>query len=97
VDVLEHMLRHAGHAVDLLYYELLDIPLPELEQLKTFTVRAEGFLGGVVAGSHVVAGLLTGRRASAGAQSSVLSMLQQLRTFAVRAWGSVGVGLQAAG
>lgn len=38
-DSLEFMLRHAGHAVDVLYYEVLDIPLPQLEQLKTLRVR----------------------------------------------------------
>jgi hypothetical protein len=43
--MLEHMLRHAGHAVDLLYYEVLDIPLPELEQLKTLTVSTGGVGG----------------------------------------------------
>jgi hypothetical protein len=32
------MLQHAGHAVDTLYYEVLDMPLPQLEQLKSLRV-----------------------------------------------------------
>lgn len=38
-DTLEHMLRHANQSVDVLYYEVLDLPLPQLEQLKTLRVR----------------------------------------------------------
>jgi hypothetical protein len=37
------MLCHSNHATDTLYFETLDIPLPELEQLKTLKVR--GVLG----------------------------------------------------
>jgi len=43
--VLDHMLRHAGHQVDVLYYEVLDIPLPQLEQLKTLRVGRRGTVG----------------------------------------------------
>jgi hypothetical protein len=38
------MLRHANQSVDVLYYEVLDLPLPQLEQLKTLRVRA-GIMG----------------------------------------------------
>lgn len=33
------MLTHAGHALDVVYYEVLDMPLPALELLKTMRVR----------------------------------------------------------
>lgn len=35
---LEAMLRHGAHLNELLYYEKLDMPLPELEQLKSITL-----------------------------------------------------------
>mmetsp|Transcript_35695 Transcript_35695/g.79387 ORF Transcript_35695/g.79387 Transcript_35695/m.79387 type:complete len:1131 (+) Transcript_35695:131-3523(+) len=35
---LENMLMHAAHTTDVLYYEVLDMPLNELEQLKTLRV-----------------------------------------------------------
>lgn len=43
VNRLEAMLQHAGHAMDCLYYEVLDLPLPQLEQLKTLKVGAHTF------------------------------------------------------
>eukprot|EP00877_Chromochloris_zofingiensis_P003568 jgi/Chrzof1/13211/Cz07g24170.t1 len=39
VNRLEAMLQHAGHAMDCLYYEVLDLPLPQLEQLKTLKIN----------------------------------------------------------
>eukprot|EP00798_Chlamydomonas_sp_ICE-L_P025290 gene25290-10943_t len=43
---LEQMLKHQNHVNEVLYYEILDIPLPELEQLKTLRreYEAEGDL-----------------------------------------------------
>lgn len=38
INQLELMLRHQNHSVDVLYYEVLDIPLPQLELLKTLRV-----------------------------------------------------------
>eukprot|EP00798_Chlamydomonas_sp_ICE-L_P022133 gene22133-29195_t len=38
ISNLEGMLQHANHKNDILYYEILDLPLPELEQLKTLRV-----------------------------------------------------------
>jgi ubiquitin carboxyl-terminal hydrolase 7 len=38
VAALHQMLQHAGHATDTLYYEVLDMPLPQLEQLKSLRV-----------------------------------------------------------
>eukprot|EP00878_Enallax_costatus_P010800 GHUV01011277.1.p2 GENE.GHUV01011277.1~~GHUV01011277.1.p2 ORF type:complete len:140 (+),score=23.06 GHUV01011277.1:150-569(+) len=40
VNKLEDMLRHAGHSVDVMYYETLDMSLPQLEQLKSLKVIA---------------------------------------------------------
>eukprot|EP00882_Tetradesmus_deserticola_P022493 GHRQ01024408.1.p1 GENE.GHRQ01024408.1~~GHRQ01024408.1.p1 ORF type:complete len:311 (+),score=118.51 GHRQ01024408.1:33-935(+) len=39
VAALHQMLQHANHATDTLYYELLDMPLQQLEQLKSLRVR----------------------------------------------------------
>jgi len=38
VATLQEVLVQGNQAVDLLYYEILDIPLPELEKLKTVTI-----------------------------------------------------------
>jgi ubiquitin carboxyl-terminal hydrolase 7 len=38
LDHLSDMLRHHSQMCDILYYEILDIPLPELESLKTLRV-----------------------------------------------------------
>lgn len=35
---LDNMLVHGGHPTDTLYYEVLDMPLPQLEQLKTLKI-----------------------------------------------------------
>jgi hypothetical protein len=35
------LLRHTNHSVDVVYYEVLDLPLPALEQLKTLRVRED--------------------------------------------------------
>jgi hypothetical protein len=43
VAALQQMLQHAGHATDVLYYEQLDMPLPQLEQLKSLRVRCGRF------------------------------------------------------
>lgn len=40
IPQLAAMLQHAGHVTDVLYYEVLDMPLPQLEQLKSLRVRA---------------------------------------------------------
>jgi hypothetical protein len=39
------MLQHAGHVTDTLYYEVLDMPLPQLEQLKSLRVRGGDGMG----------------------------------------------------
>jgi hypothetical protein len=44
---LARMLCHSNHATDTLYYETLDLPLPELEQLKTLKVGERGRGGGL--------------------------------------------------
>eukprot|EP00879_Flechtneria_rotunda_P027398 GHRR01029346.1.p1 GENE.GHRR01029346.1~~GHRR01029346.1.p1 ORF type:complete len:247 (+),score=133.15 GHRR01029346.1:38-742(+) len=36
---LDKLLQHTGHVVDVLYYEVLDMPLPQLEQLKSLRVH----------------------------------------------------------
>jgi hypothetical protein len=38
-ESLEQLLRHTTQIVDVVYYEVLDLPLPALEQLKTLKVR----------------------------------------------------------
>ena len=40
IHQLQAMLQHAGHVTDVLYYELLDMPLPQLEQLKSLKVTS---------------------------------------------------------
>ena len=39
---LARLLSHSNHPTDTLYYEVLDLPLPQLEQLKTLKARARG-------------------------------------------------------
>jgi hypothetical protein len=47
VSDLARLLSHSNHPTDTLYYEVLDLPLPQLEALKTLKVRrgARGFTG----------------------------------------------------
>jgi len=40
VGTLAEMLQHFNMLADALYYEVLDLPLPRLEQLKTLKARA---------------------------------------------------------
>lgn len=62
-DSLEQMLRHTHHSVDVVYYEVLDLPLPALEQLKTLKVRGTRGGGGPCCGSREKQGRHTGGRA----------------------------------
>ena len=41
---LAEMLQHFHTLADTLYYEVLDLPLPQLEQLKTLRARRPGAL-----------------------------------------------------
>ncbi|KAF6255465.1 hypothetical protein COO60DRAFT_1641474 [Scenedesmus sp. NREL 46B-D3] len=53
VAALHQMLQHAGHLTDTLYYEALDMPLPQLEQLKSLRVHFHNDRTEFV-GEHVV-------------------------------------------
>jgi ubiquitin carboxyl-terminal hydrolase 7 len=46
VDSLGDMLTHYNQTADTIYYEILDIPLPEFERLKTLKVGGLGALRG---------------------------------------------------
>lgn len=77
---LQGMLQHAGHATDTLYYELLDMPLPQLEQLKSLRVRCNRRrLPVVCAGCCVTGWRMCGVHA--------LPQLEQLKSLRVHAGG----------
>ncbi|KAG2490856.1 hypothetical protein HYH03_010774 [Edaphochlamys debaryana] len=49
---LEHLLLHGQHATDTLYFEVLDLPLEEMEQLKTVKVSYHNERGEFVGEQH---------------------------------------------
>ena len=53
VERLESMLVHYNQTADILYFEQLDLPLPDLERLKTLTLAFHDCRGGEV-GTHSV-------------------------------------------
>lgn len=64
---LDRMLSHSNHPTDTLYYEVLDIPLPQLELLKTLKVGGGEGRPGLVWGDRALsklaaAGIAAGER-----------------------------------